>query len=114
MKIYHVRDSENSTPRGPLELTDIFIASKNFELPETAQVSTDLEVWTPVSDLIANWEKGMKRRDYKQVFGGLALVIGGIVLGVLIAQGTGVSILFLGIVTSGGAMFWRGMRGGTF
>ena len=115
MKAYLVRLSEGAEEKGPFDVGDIMIAYRGGDLRPTAEVRPQSsQTWTPVADFLDQWEKGVQRKDWKQVFGGIALVVGGIAGGALIGMATGVSVLFMGVVFAGGAMFFRGMRGGTF
>ena len=115
MKTYFIRSAEGAEEKGPLDVGDIMIAYRGGDLPQGAQVRfMSSQTWRPVPDFLEEWEKGVQRKDLKQVFGGIALVVGGIGLGALTGMATGISFLFMGVVVAGGAMFFRGMRGGSF
>ena len=115
MKVYFVRTSEGAEEKGPFDVGEIMMAYRGGDLPASAQVRFEgSQSWTPVPDFLETFEKAVQSKDLKQVFGGLALVVGGIGLGALIGMATGISILFVGVVLAGGAMFFRGMRGGSF
>lgn len=115
MKAYLVRSAEGAEERGPFDVGEIMIAYRNGDLAPGASVRFHAGgTWTPVGDFLEQWEKGVQSKDWKQIFGGLALVVGGIGLGALLGAATGISVLFFGVVVAGGAMFFRGLRGGSF
>jgi hypothetical protein len=115
VKSYYLRTSPEAPESSPLDEGDILIAYKGGQLPPTAEVRfARSQVWVPVGDFLEQWEKGLHKKDWKQVFGGLGLVVAGVGLAALSSAAMGVSILFLGMVAAGGTMFFRGLRGGTF
>jgi hypothetical protein len=115
MKAYFIRSAEGGEEKGPFDVGEIMIFYRGGDLSPTTEVRFEsAQTWTPVPEFLEKWEKGVQRRDLKQVFGGLALVVGGIGLGALTGMATGISFLFMGVVFAGGAMFFRGMRGGSF
>jgi len=114
-KSHYLRTSPEAPESPPLDEADILIAYKGGQLPPTAEVRfASSQVWVPVGDFLEQWEKGLHKKDWRQVFGGLGLVVAGFGLAAVWGAATGVSILFLGLVAAGGSMFFRGMRGGAF